>query len=153
MKDIYWLFLAMVALYFLMKDGIGKMNTKGSRIYDAALRYVGYARNQKGIYERRLDCSGLFYEGALLAGEDIPTWSQEQYKATTPIDESTARNERGAMLFFSKNGSPEGIYHVEMSGGNGLVLGSHVSDGVKERSWGWWTNTSDDYVAFYGRLS
>ena len=54
------------------------------------------------------------------AGVSLPHWSVAQYYATTPISASQLR--QGDLLFWTDNGSPDGIYHVAMYLGDGMMI-------------------------------
>lgn len=92
-----------------------------------AQQAIGFARAQLGEPYRwgaagpdSWDCSGLTMAAWASAGISLPHYSVAQYYAGTPISASDMRP--GDLVFWSSNGSPEGIHHVAMYVGGGQVI-------------------------------
>lgn len=149
----------------------------GNDLYQAALRYVGYrypacvergettdsAGGRRTVCLKRedpngstgaLDCSGLIWRPATDLGVSIERRASMQQTQVQPVDEATARQTPGALVFFwnkNKAGQP-GVFHVEMSSGEGQVLGSRTTTGVRLRPWadwnGWKAAYRPDFVTY-----
>ena len=77
-----------------------------------------WGSNSGGAY----DCSGFTTAAFRSAGITIPHGSEAQYHATSRIPLS--QMQRGDLLFYSKNGSASGIFHVGIYLGDGQVIHS-----------------------------
>ena len=66
------------------------------------------------------DCSGLTLRAYEHADMVLPRTSREQYAATVRISETDLQP--GDLVFWSRNGTPEGIYHVALYAGDGQIV-------------------------------
>ncbi len=124
---------------------------KGADLVESAKTLIGteYGPDVGGPtragFEKYLDCSGTIFQAARRLGITIPRNATGQYlraKAFRMLDEETAKNTAGALVFFHKPNT-EGVsaFHVELSLGDGRVLHNHQPDTRVEISkWGWWRN-------------
>ena len=81
-----------------------------------------------------LDCSGLFMWTLAQLGyqwktRPTATWL---FQNSTPMSVETALKTPGALLFLEKGG---GVYHVEISRGDGSVVGARSGAGIVTKSW------------------
>lgn len=135
----------------------------GSDLYQTALRYVGFrypaclergettdsAGGRRTVCLKRedpngstgaLDCSGLIWRPATDLGVSIERRASMQQTQVQPVDEAMARQTPGALVFFwnTNKAGQLGVFHAEMSSGDGRVLGSRTTTGVRLRPWGDW---------------
>src|SRR5699024_5245044 len=96
-------------------------------VNDAAAQALVWARTQIGIpYELgaagpdAYDCSGLTMRAYEHAGLHLPRTSRQQYAATTRI--TAAQLQPGDLVFWSADGTAEGIYHVALFAGDGQII-------------------------------
>ncbi|HEU5040900.1 MAG TPA: C40 family peptidase [Gemmatimonadales bacterium] len=66
------------------------------------------------------DCSGLTMKAWEAGGVSLPHYSVAQYYAGTPISASALRP--GDLVFWSSSSSPEGIHHVALYIGDGMIV-------------------------------
>lgn len=66
------------------------------------------------------DCSGLTMHAYEQAGLQLPRTSREQYAATVRITESDLQP--GDLVFWSSDGTADGVYHVALYAGNGRIV-------------------------------
>lgn len=66
------------------------------------------------------DCSGVTFAAWKKAGITLPRSSSTQYGAVTHLPYSELR--KGDLVFFSRNGTQSGIYHVAIYVGNGQLM-------------------------------
>ncbi|GAA1255157.1 hypothetical protein GCM10009665_52150 [Kitasatospora nipponensis] len=81
-----------------------------------ALAQVGKPFKMGGTGPGSFDCSGLVQTSFRHAGISLPRIANDQYAATTAIRSSQLQ--RGDLLFWSTDGSAEGIHHVAIYLGN-----------------------------------
>jgi cell wall-associated NlpC family hydrolase len=92
------------------------------------------------------DCSGLTAGAWGSSGEYLSHYSVAQYYETTRIGYGDLRP--GDLIFWSSDGSPDGIFHVAMYIGDGqMVHAANPSDPVKVDSVWYWQAPD-----FYGRV-
>ena len=92
------------------------------------------------------DCSGLTRWAWAAAGRELPRHSGDQWTATTRIERAQLRP--GDLVFWSSNGTADGIYHVALYAGDGKILqapspGSNVEE----------VSLYDTNLLGYGRLA
>lgn len=97
--------------------------------------YQGKPYKWGGAGPDGFDCSGFLYAAAQAIGKSTPRTAAGFAEVARPVSEEVARSTPGALAFWS-NGSR--IYHVELSAGDGTILGSRVKAGVSRWRWGWW---------------
>jgi cell wall-associated NlpC family hydrolase len=66
------------------------------------------------------DCSGLTMRAWETAGVSLPHYTVAQYYAGTPISAGELRP--GDLVFWSSSSSPEGIHHVALYLGDGMIV-------------------------------
>jgi cell wall-associated NlpC family hydrolase len=66
------------------------------------------------------DCSGLTMRAWEAAGVSLPHYTVAQYYAGTPISAGELRP--GDLVFWSSSSSPEGIHHVALYLGDGMIV-------------------------------
>ena len=88
---------------------------------------VGYARAQLGhpyvwgaAGPGTFDCSGLTMRAWERAGVDLPHFAADQYAASRPVDYSQLQP--GDLVFWSHDGTPQGIYHVALYIGDDQMI-------------------------------
>lgn len=93
------------------------------------------------------DCSGFTRYVFEKAGKSLARNSYAQYAGSTKV----TNPQPGDLVFFSKSGSPSGIFHVAIYTGNGGMVGSqsstgpgHVSNFKSNPYWG-------NFSVYYGR--
>ena len=93
------------------------------------------------------DCSGFTRYVFAKAGKTLARNSYAQYAGSTKV----TNPQPGDLVFFSKSGSPSGIFHVAIYTGNGGMVGSqsstgpgHVSNFKSNPYWG-------NFSVYYGR--
>lgn len=99
----------------------------GPTINAAATQALTWARTQIGkpyvwgaTGPDSYDCSGLTSRAYQNAALQLPRTSREQYAATTRITEFELAP--GDLIFWSADGTAQGIYHVALYAGNGLIV-------------------------------
>ncbi|HLS64599.1 MAG TPA: NlpC/P60 family protein [Ruania sp.] len=95
--------------------------------------YVWGAQGPNGY-----DCSGLTMQAFQHAGVSLPRTTGDQYAATTHVPVSQMRP--GDLIFYSRNGSASGIYHVAIYAGNGMRVHAPSPGKSVEYVPVWWTN-------------
>ena len=88
---------------------------------------VRYARAQLGLPyvwgaagPGTFDCSGLTMRAWERAGVALPHFAADQYARSLPVDYS--RLQPGDLVFWSHDGTPEGIYHVALYIGDDQII-------------------------------
>jgi cell wall-associated NlpC family hydrolase len=66
------------------------------------------------------DCSGLTMRAWETAGVSLPHYTVAQYQAGTPISAGELRP--GDLVFWSSSSSPDGIHHVALYLGDGMIV-------------------------------
>jgi cell wall-associated NlpC family hydrolase len=66
------------------------------------------------------DCSGLTMRAWQTAGISLPHYTVAQYYAGTPISAGELRP--GDLVFWSSSSSPDGIHHVALYLGDGMIV-------------------------------
>lgn len=145
--------------------GVIDQSKTGKALVSAARRLIGtpYGPSIGGPtragMENYLDCSGTIYQAAKMTGVKIPRNATGQYLRAMGyrmVDENTARNTAGALIFFHKpNTEGSSAFHVEMSTGDGTVIHNmNPKTSVKESPWGWWYGwvKRKGYTVSYGVL-
>lgn len=113
---------------FFEAHGIDLRNPSAApAITAAAGQALAWARTQIGAPYRwgaagpdAYDCSGLTMRAYDSAGVQLPRTSREQYTATTRIQASELQP--GDLVFWSSDGTTEGIYHVALYAGAGRIV-------------------------------
>ncbi|WP_420112868.1 NlpC/P60 family protein [Pseudactinotalea sp.] len=106
---------------------------------------LAWARTQLGkpyVYgaagPNSYDCSGLTMQAYRNAGITIPRTSRDQYYAGDLVP--VGQMKPGDLFFYSRNGSPSGIYHVAIYAGNGMRLHAPAPGKTVELVPMWWQN-------------
>jgi cell wall-associated NlpC family hydrolase len=116
----------------------------------AIQRAIAYAKAQLGKPYRwgaagpgTFDCSGLTLQAWARGGKYLPHYSVAQFAQSTRVSMADAR--AGDLLFWSSNGSPNGIHHVALYlGGGQFIEAPHTGANVRYNSiYNWYP----DFVA------
>ena len=84
------------------------------------------------------DCSGLTMRAFQNAGVNLPRTTGAQYAATSRVPVGDMRP--GDLIFYSRNGSASGIYHVAIYAGNGMRVHAPSPGSSVEHVPIWWSN-------------
>ncbi|WP_425824915.1 C40 family peptidase [Streptomyces fractus] len=129
----------------------GSVSSSDGSAQQAALDYMlsqaGAPYVYGGASPSGWDCSGLVQAAYAQAGVSLPRVASAQYTATTPI--SASQLQPGDLLFWSGDGSVNGIYHVAMyMGGDQYVAAANPSSGVEISNMSDWITPT-----FYGHVN
>ncbi|WP_042385551.1 C40 family peptidase [Streptacidiphilus melanogenes] len=98
-----------------------------------------------GAGPQNYDCSGLTMRAWQRAGVELPHYAADQYAQSHP--ETYRQLQPGDLVFWSHDGSPQGIFHVALfTGDDTIIEAPHTGDVVKTASL-WIMGTP----AFYAR--
>ena len=84
------------------------------------------------------DCSGLTMRAYESIGLELPRTSRQQYAATVRVSEGDLRP--GDLVFWSSDGTAEGIYHVALYAGDGRIVQAPSAGRTVEEVTLWRTN-------------
>ncbi len=86
-----------------------------------------------GAGPQNYDCSGLTMRAWQRAGVDLPHYAADQYARSHPV--TYRQLQPGDLVFWSHDGSPQGIYHVALfTGDDTIIEAPRTGDVVKTAS-------------------
>lgn len=149
--------IAILGILWLLGSG-KKMQAKDKdNLYSAAQGLLGTPNGAplEILGGRANDCSALVLAAGRFLGRNLPATAKTQYQASQKISESEARSTPGALIFFSRDGTADGVYHVAISSGDGKTIET-LTSGTRSMAWGWWSEWStfqkSNHQALFGLL-
>jgi cell wall-associated NlpC family hydrolase len=94
----------------------------GGGLIGAAQRYIGVPYKWAGNTPAGMDCSGLIQRIYADNGRQVPRTSREQYAASQKVPGGLRNAQPGDLLFWSYDGTTQGVHHVALYIGNGQMI-------------------------------
>jgi cell wall-associated NlpC family hydrolase len=97
-----------------------------------------------GAGPQNYDCSGLTMRAWQRAGVDLPHYAADQYADSRPV--TYRQLQPGDLVFWSHDGTPQGIYHVALYTGDDTVIEAPRTGDVVKTASLWIMGTPDFYA-------
>ncbi len=114
-------------------DGLTSVNPRVAAVVAYAMAQLGKPYVWGAAGPNSFDCSGLTMRAWQRAGVNLNHFAADQYLHSRPV--SLGHLRMGDLVFWTRNGSPSGIYHVGIYlGGGRMIEAPRTGDVVKVTS-------------------